>query len=68
MVASDAAITPWERLATTSAPNMSTRVTISERTAVRAVLDVYVSPHGCEEFWFINLISRAWFISKLPMA
>jgi hypothetical protein len=57
VVASDAAITPWERLAiaTTSAPNMSTRVTISERTAVRAVLDVYVSPHGCEEFWYSNV-------------
>jgi hypothetical protein len=27
-------------------------VTIAERTAVRAVLDVYASAHGCEEFWY----------------
>ncbi len=30
----------------------SQSVTIAERTAVRAVLDVYASAHGCEEFWY----------------
>ena len=33
----------------------SQSVTIAERTAVRAVLDVYASPHGCEEFWYSNV-------------
>ena len=48
---------PWENLKVGGVDNMTVAVTLAERSAVRAALDVYASAHGCEEFWYSNVPS-----------
>mmetsp|Transcript_84441 Transcript_84441/g.168626 ORF Transcript_84441/g.168626 Transcript_84441/m.168626 type:complete len:391 (-) Transcript_84441:1150-2322(-) len=45
----------WGMMSASGLGNISVSVRVPSRNAVRALLDVYASAHGCEEFFYSNL-------------